>query len=179
VQVFVKPPQILARDRLLGRYEVRSIARLTCNLAPDFFGYAAMSVIVNTTACSCAQVQPVLQRLKTTLTGSGAALLMSSVLLFGLIRAGTDADGMYGKLPLVLPQGASATLLQSQSWLCIAKSKVKSSHSDTTAVVWNISDPVLLLLRDRPWRCQPTSAQREWHCILGNGARSLRLTGRR
>lgn len=62
-QVFVKPPQILARDRLLGRYEV----------------------------------QPVLQRLKTTLTGSGAALLMSSVLLFGLIRAGSDADGMYGR----------------------------------------------------------------------------------
>lgn len=43
------------------------------------------------------QVQPVLQRLKTTLTGSGAALLMSSVLLFGLIRAGSDADGMYGE----------------------------------------------------------------------------------
>ena len=42
------------------------------------------------------QVQPVLQRLKTTLTGSGAALLASSVLLFGLIRAGADVDGVYG-----------------------------------------------------------------------------------
>ena len=39
-----------------------------------------------------------LQRLKTTLTGGGAALLLSSVVLFGLIRAGTDADGMYGGL---------------------------------------------------------------------------------
>jgi hypothetical protein len=54
--------------------------------------------------CSYAQVQPVLQRLKTTLTGSGAALLMSSVLLFGLIRAGTDADGMYGELSVIMPQ---------------------------------------------------------------------------
>ena len=120
-----------------------------------------------------------LQRLKTTLTGSGAALLMSSVLLFGLIRAGTDADGMYGKLSLIVPQRARAPLVQSQSWLRIATSMVKSSLSDTTAVIWNTFDPVLLLLRDRSWRCQPTSAQREWHCLFGNGARSLRLTGRR
>lgn len=44
------------------------------------------------------QVQPVLQRLKTTLTGGGAALLLSSVLLFGLIRAGSDENGIYGGL---------------------------------------------------------------------------------
>lgn len=50
----------------------------------------------NSILCTPAQVQPVLQRLKTTLTGSGAALLASSVLLFGLIKAGTDADGVYG-----------------------------------------------------------------------------------
>lgn len=60
-----------------------------------------------------------------------------------------------------------------------ASQNQRSNHSGTTAVVWNISRPVLLLLRDRPWRCQPTSAQREWHCVLGNGARSLRLAGRR
>lgn len=62
-QLFVKPPEILARDRLLGSYEV----------------------------------QPVLQRLKTTLTGGGAALLLSSVILTSLIQAGTDSDGMYGR----------------------------------------------------------------------------------
>ncbi len=44
------------------------------------------------------QVQPVLQRLKTTLTGGGAALLLSSVVLFGLIRAGSDENGIYGGL---------------------------------------------------------------------------------
>ncbi len=42
------------------------------------------------------QVKPVLGKLRTTLLGSGAALLTAAVLLFGLIRAGSDADGMYG-----------------------------------------------------------------------------------
>lgn len=42
------------------------------------------------------QVKPVLQRLKTTLTASGLTLLLSTVLLFGLIRSGSDADGQYG-----------------------------------------------------------------------------------
>lgn len=58
---------------------------------------AARRAVFEDVLPSHVQVQPVLQRLKTTLTGSGAALLMSSVLLFGLIRAGTDADGMYGE----------------------------------------------------------------------------------
>lgn len=62
-QVFVKPPEVLARDRLLGAYEVK----------------------------------PVMQRLKSTLTGSGLALLLSTVLLFGLIRSGADSDGVYGR----------------------------------------------------------------------------------
>lgn len=34
VQVFVKPPQILARDRLLGRYEVRGKDGQACTRAP-------------------------------------------------------------------------------------------------------------------------------------------------
>lgn len=62
-QTFVKPPAVLARDRLLGAYEVR----------------------------------PTLAKLRRTLLGSGALLLGCSVLLFGLIRAGSDSDGMYGR----------------------------------------------------------------------------------
>jgi len=38
----------------------------------------------------------VLALLKTTLVGSGAALLLSTVLLFSLIRDGSDSDGVYG-----------------------------------------------------------------------------------
>ena len=37
-----------------------------------------------------------LQRLKSTLTGGGLALLLSTVLLFGLIRSSADSDGQYG-----------------------------------------------------------------------------------
>lgn len=62
-QVFVKPPEVLTRDRLLGMYEVK----------------------------------PALARLRTTLLASGAALTLSAVLLFGLIRAGADGDGVYGR----------------------------------------------------------------------------------
>ena len=47
----------------------------------------------------CSQVKPILARLKTTLTGSGLALLISAVLLVGLIRNGADSDGQYGALP--------------------------------------------------------------------------------
>jgi hypothetical protein len=62
-QTFVKPPAVLARDRLLGAYEVR----------------------------------PTLAKLRRTLLGCGALLLGCSVVLLGLIRAGSDADGMYGR----------------------------------------------------------------------------------
>jgi hypothetical protein len=62
-QTFVKPPAVLARDRLLGAYEVR----------------------------------PTLAKLRRTLLGSGALLLGCAVVLFGLIRAGSDEDGMYGR----------------------------------------------------------------------------------
>jgi hypothetical protein len=62
-QTFVKPPAVLARDRLLGAYEVR----------------------------------PTLAKLRRTLLGCGALLLGCSVLLLVLIRAGSDADGMYGR----------------------------------------------------------------------------------
>lgn len=62
-QTFVKPPEVLARDRLLGAYEVK----------------------------------PILARLKTTLAGSTAALVLSAGLLVGLVQAGTDADGIYGR----------------------------------------------------------------------------------
>lgn len=46
------------------------------------------------------QVKPILARLKTTLAGSTAALVLSAGLLVGLVQAGTDADGIYGN-PLV------------------------------------------------------------------------------
>ncbi|GLC44649.1 hypothetical protein PLESTB_001329500 [Pleodorina starrii] len=62
-EMFVKPPEVLMRDRLLGTYEVK----------------------------------PVLAKLRSTLLGSAGVLLATSVLLFGLIRAGSDADGMYGR----------------------------------------------------------------------------------
>lgn len=62
-QTFVKPPEVLTRDRLLAAYEVR----------------------------------PVLAKLRSTLVGMGCILLATSVLLFGLIRAGTDEDGVYGE----------------------------------------------------------------------------------
>jgi hypothetical protein len=62
--VFVKPPEVLTRDRLLGTYEVK----------------------------------PVLAKLRRTLLGAGGMLLVVSVLLFGLIKAGTDEDGVYGEL---------------------------------------------------------------------------------
>ena len=63
-QVFVKPPEVLTRDRLLGTYEVK----------------------------------PVLAKLRRTLLGAGGMLVVVSVLLFGLIKAGTDEDGVYGRL---------------------------------------------------------------------------------
>ena len=44
------------------------------------------------------QVKPILARLKTTLAGSTAALVLSAGLLVGLVQAGTDADGIYGEL---------------------------------------------------------------------------------
>lgn len=62
-EVFVKPPEVLTRDRLLGMYEVK----------------------------------PALAKLQQTLIGSGAALLVTSVVLAGLIKAGADADGVYGR----------------------------------------------------------------------------------
>ena len=62
LQTFIKPPEVLTRDRLLGTYEVK----------------------------------PTLARLKTTLLGTGAVLLFSSSVLFGLIRSQADGDGMYG-----------------------------------------------------------------------------------
>lgn len=62
-QFFVKPPEILTRDRLLGTYQVR----------------------------------PVLNKLKTTLQGTGALLLVSSVGLAILIQGASDADGVYGR----------------------------------------------------------------------------------
>ncbi len=43
------------------------------------------------------ETKPVLQKLRVTLVGSGAMLLTSSVLLFGLIKAGSDEYGLYGR----------------------------------------------------------------------------------
>lgn len=38
-----------------------------------------------------------LSKLRSTLVGSAGVLLATAVLLFGLIKAGSDADGMYGE----------------------------------------------------------------------------------
>ena len=95
-------------------------------------GCAASSTCIKKPVCSRAQVQPVLQRLKTTLTGSGAALLMSSVLLFGLIRAGTDADGMYGELALPMPQVAT----ESQCGLQVVTSRTNRKVVTVSSYMW-------------------------------------------
>eukprot|EP00877_Chromochloris_zofingiensis_P015221 jgi/Chrzof1/9953/Cz04g21270.t1 len=73
-QTFVKPPEVLMRDRLLGTYEVK----------------------------------PVLGKLKNTLLGAGGLLLTCAVLLFGVIKAGTDADGMYGRGASRVPRQVTA-----------------------------------------------------------------------
>ena len=62
-QIFVKPPELLARDRLTGTYEVN----------------------------------PVMQRLRYTMAGTGAGLALCAVLLVGGIRLSADADGVYGR----------------------------------------------------------------------------------
>jgi hypothetical protein len=62
-QFFVKPPEILARDRLLGMYETR----------------------------------PVLNKLKTTLQGTGTLLMASTLFLSVAISSASDADGVYGR----------------------------------------------------------------------------------
>jgi hypothetical protein len=72
--VFVKPPEILSRDRLLGTYEVR----------------------------------PVLAKLRSTLVGSAGLLLAASLVLGGLIRAGSDADGVYGRGSTRAPRQVTA-----------------------------------------------------------------------
>lgn len=43
------------------------------------------------------ETKPVLQKLRVTLIGSGVILLTSAALLFGIIRAEADEDGMYGR----------------------------------------------------------------------------------
>lgn len=73
-QTFVKPPEVLTRDRLLATYEVR----------------------------------PTLAKLRSTLLGMGGILLVTAVLLFGLIRAGTDEDGVYGRGARPVPRQVTA-----------------------------------------------------------------------
>ena len=43
------------------------------------------------------ETKPVLQKLRVTLIGSGVILFTSAALLFGIIRAEADEDGMYGR----------------------------------------------------------------------------------
>lgn len=62
-ETFVKPPEILTRDRLLGMYETK----------------------------------PVLRKLKGTLIGTAATLVISTVLLVGFVKAGADEDGRTGR----------------------------------------------------------------------------------
>lgn len=98
------------------------------------------------------QVQPVLQRLKTTLTSSGAALLMSSVLLFGLIRAGSDADGMYGEQLHIrwLPQACTPprhSISSAQCWRRVRNLVTyRHVHPNTTALVTFVVTCLLILL---------------------------------
>jgi hypothetical protein len=73
-QTFVKPPEVLTRDRLLATYEVR----------------------------------PTLAKLRSTLLGMGGILLVTAVLLFGLIKAGTDEDGVYGRGSRPVPRQVTA-----------------------------------------------------------------------
>eukprot|EP00879_Flechtneria_rotunda_P001984 GHRR01002159.1.p2 GENE.GHRR01002159.1~~GHRR01002159.1.p2 ORF type:complete len:166 (+),score=64.15 GHRR01002159.1:755-1252(+) len=73
-QTFVKPPEVLTRDRLLASYEVR----------------------------------PVLAKARRTLVGMGTILLTASVVLYGLMQAGTDTDGDYGRGARPVPRQVTA-----------------------------------------------------------------------
>ncbi|GBF89149.1 DUF1230 family protein [Raphidocelis subcapitata] len=72
---FVKPPEVLGRDRLLGTYEVR----------------------------------PALAKLRSTMVGAAALLVVCSILLSGLIRAGSDEDGVYGRGSMRTPRQVTAS----------------------------------------------------------------------
>lgn len=114
-----------------------------------------------------------LQRLKTTLTSSGAALLMSSVLLFGLIRAGSDADGMYGERVCVScmvsvygwhsPYRARTGLGE-----CCITSAVGSTACQQR-MVFTFNAP-LQSSRGRPWCSHTPLAQCQRHRVLSHGA---------
>lgn len=65
-QIFVKPPEILARDRLVGTYEAR----------------------------------PVLARLRTTLQGTGIALIATAVTLSGVTNGPGSDRVRYGDGPV-------------------------------------------------------------------------------
>jgi hypothetical protein len=54
------------------------------------------------------EVRPTLAKLRSTLLGMGGILLVTAVLLFGLIRAGTDEDGVYGRGARPVPRQVTA-----------------------------------------------------------------------
>ncbi len=64
------------------------------------------------------ETKPVLQKLKVTLVGSGLMLLTSATLLFGLIKAEADEDGMYGRGAAVRNQQVGARTGGRDGWLC-------------------------------------------------------------
>jgi hypothetical protein len=60
------------------------------------------------------EVRPTLAKLRSTLLSMGGILLVTSVLLFGLIRAGTDEDGVYGRGARPVPRQVTAGAACSQ-----------------------------------------------------------------
>ncbi len=148
---------------------------------------------------SVAQVQPVLQRLKRTLTGSGAALLLSSALLFGLIRAGSDADGVYGSLsraPVLCGISRLLRLLSIDLWgflpstasgrvwsvlhHCHCRPPPSSATAYMRACHFNAQLSRLelgLYYAHRPRRCIATRAGPERHHLLEGGAGFVRPAG--
>lgn len=54
------------------------------------------------------EVRPTLAKLRSTLLGMGGILLVTALLLLGLIKAGTDADGVYGRGSMPVPRQVTA-----------------------------------------------------------------------
>ena len=81
------------------------------------------------------KVKPILARLKTTLAGSTAALVVSGGLLVGLVQAGTDGDGIYGKGHLFCGQLClldlhDVVLCQCAAFPCCSGDYVLCGHCD-------------------------------------------------
>lgn len=69
-----------------------------CHAQLSLVRHFCIAIILCLDSKNALQVKPILARLKTTLAGSAAALILSAGLLVGFVQAGTDSDGIYGEI---------------------------------------------------------------------------------